>query len=358
MPGENRSERATGRRREKAREKGQVPRSRDLVMALTLLTVTITLAWQPQMWVGRWRDLFGRLLAASCTSDIGVGTAIFSWTALTVAQWIAPILLLAMGVAAFSSGAQGGFVFAPDALKPNWGRLNPANNVQQLFSFAGLSRILRSLIPGGAIFFVVINLFERDIFKIVHLSRFGPRAVLAEAGAALFELAWKCGLVLLAWSGADYFFQRWNYERSLRMTKQEVKEETKDTEGNPVVRGRMRRLRRALLRKIMAKDVARATAVITNPTHYAVAIEYRPETMAAPVVVAKGRNLLAERIKQIARWHEIPIIENPPLAQALYKATEVGQAIPPKLYVAVAEILAFLYRAKSRLQATQPRAGV
>ncbi len=112
-----------------------------------------------------------------------------------------------------------------------------------------------------------------------------------------------------------------------------------------------------MLRKIMARDVARATAVVTNPTHYAVALEYRPETMAAPVVVAKGRNLLAEKIKQLARWHEVPIIENPPLAQALYKATEVGQAIPPKLYAAVAEILAFLYRAQTRMQGAQRAMG-
>jgi flagellar biosynthetic protein FlhB len=141
------------------------------------------------------------------------------------------------------------------------------------------------------------------------------------------------------------------------MTKQEVREEMKDLDGNPATRGRMRRLRRAMLRKIMARDVARATAVVTNPTHYAVALEYRPETMAAPVVVAKGRNLLAEKIKQLARWHEVPIIENPPLAQALYKATEVGQAIPPKLYAAVAEILAFLYRAQTRMQAAQRSMG-
>jgi flagellar biosynthetic protein FlhB len=163
--------------------------------------------------------------------------------------------------------------------------------------------------------------------------------------------------VMLAWSGLDYFLQRRNYEQSLRMTKQEVKQEAKDSDGNPFTRGRVRRLRRALLRKILAKDVQRATAVVTNPTHYAVAIEYRPETMSAPVVVAKGRNLLAQRIKQIARWHEIPIVENRVLAQALYKSTEVGQAIPPKLYAAVAEILAFLYRAQARMLAAKP-AGV
>ncbi len=326
-------------------------------MALTLLTVTVMLSWQPQIWIGRWRDLFGRLLATSYAGELGPGTSVFSWTALTVAQWIAPILFLALCVATFSSAVRGGFVFAPQAFKPNWGRLNPASNVKRLFSFAGLSRALRALIPSGAIVVLLVNILERDLSRITHLARFGPRAVLAQLGSLLFELAWKCGLILLAWSVADYFFQRWTYERSLMMTKQEIKQEAKDTEGSPLIRGRIKRMRRALHRKILAKEVARATAVVTNPTHYAVALEYRPETMVAPVVVAKGRNLIAEKIKQIARWNEIPIIENPPLAQALYKATEVGQAIPPKLYVAVAEILAFLYRTKARLQSSQPRMG-
>jgi flagellar biosynthetic protein FlhB len=235
--------------------------------------------------------------------------------------------------------------------------MNPATNIGHLFSFAGLSRALRSLIPSGAILYLFVSMFERELPEITHISRFGPRALFGRLGSLLFELAWKCGLVMLAWSGADYFFQRWNHDRSLRMTKQEVKQELKDTDGNPLIRGRIRRLRRAFLRKVIAANVARATAVVTNPTHYAVALEYRPETMVAPVVVAKGRNLLAERIKRIARWHEIPIIENPPLAQALYKATDVGQSIPPNLYAAVAEILAFLYRAKMRMQSARP-AGV
>jgi flagellar biosynthetic protein FlhB len=222
---------------------------------------------------------------------------------------------------------------------------------------SGVNRLLRSLIPGAAIVFLAYTLLQRDLPEMVHASRMGSRGLLMEMGGLLFEIAWKCGLVLLAWAAGDYVFQQWNYERGLRMTKQELKQELKDVDGNPATRGRMRRLRRAMLRKIMARDVARATAVVTNPTHYAVALEYRPETMAAPVVVAKGRNLLAEKIKQLARWHEVPIIENPPLAQALYKATEVGQAIPPKLYAAVAEILAFLYRAQTRMQAAQRSMG-
>jgi flagellar biosynthesis protein FlhB len=353
VPAENKSEKPTSHRKQKAREKGQVSRSRDLVTAVTLLTVTMMLAWQPEIWVGRWRDLFSRLLITS-NSEINLGTPVLAWTALAVAQWIAPMLFLTLGVAIFSNAAQGGFVFSTEALKPNFDRMNPAKNIGNLFSFAGLSRALRSLIPTGAILYIFVTMFERELPEIAHFSRFGARVLLARLGSLLFELAWKCGLVMLAWSAADYFFQRWNHNRSLMMTKQEVRQESKDLDGNPQVRGRIRKLRRAFLRKVMAANVAKATAVITNPTHYAVAIEYRPETMIAPIVVAKGRNLLAERIKRIARWNEIPIIENPPLAQALYKATEVGQSIPPNLYAAVAEILAFLYRAKMRLQTARP----
>jgi flagellar biosynthetic protein FlhB len=353
---DNRSEKATARRRHTAREKGQVVRSRDLASALTLLALTMALSWQPQVWIVRWRELLERLLALGSSGEIGLGTPVFSWTLLAVAQWLAPILSLALGVALFTHTAQGGFVFAPEALKPNWGRLNPASNIGQIFSTAGLSRLLRSLVPFLAIAILAVSLLERDFSKIAHAARFDSRGLLAQLGSLLFELAWKFGMVMLAWSGLDYFLQHQNYERSLRMTKQEVKQESKDTEGNPLIRGRMKRLRRALLRKTMAKDVARATAVITNPTHYAVAIEYRPETMPAPVVVAKGRNLLAQKIKEIARWHEIPLVENRGLAQALYKTTEVGQAIPPNLYAAVAEILAFLYRAQARLLAAKPSA--
>jgi flagellar biosynthetic protein FlhB len=354
---ENKSEKATPRRKQKAREKGQVGRSRDLAAALTLLAATFVLAWRTQLWTGQWRSLFGRLLNAGSRGEIGLGTPIFSWAAITLAQWLAPVLFLALGVSIFASAMQGGIVFASEALWPKPERLNPAVNLGQIFSFSGVNRLLRSLIPGTAIVFLAYTLLQRDLPEMVHASRMGSRGLLMEMGGLLFDIAWKCGLVLLAWAAGDYVFQQWNYERGLRMTKQEAKQEMKDVDGNPTTRGRMRRLRRAMLRKIMARDVARATAVITNPTHYAVALEYRPETMAAPIVVAKGRNLLAEKIKQLARWHEVPIIENPPLAQALYKATEVGQAIPPKLYAAVAEILAFLYRAQTRMQAAQRSMG-
>jgi flagellar biosynthetic protein FlhB len=157
-------------------------------------------------------------------------------------------------------------------------------------------------------------------------------------------------LVLLAWSAVDYFLVKRQIDNSLKMTKQEVSQEMKDAEGNPAVRGEIRKRRRALRKKWSMNDVKRATAVLVNPQHFAVALEYRPQSMPAPVVIAKGLNKIALRIKETARWNNIPIVENPPLAQALYRATEVGEAIPAKLYTAVAEILAFLFRTQAALR--------
>jgi flagellar biosynthetic protein FlhB len=329
-----------------------------LVSTLTLLGVVFLLAWHPAAWIGRWQGYFARVLNASVSGDWTDHVPVIGWTALTVALWVGPIFAVAFGVAIAGTLSQGGMVIATDALTPDWQRLNPANNVKQLFSFAGFSRVLRSLLPTGVMLYLALRLILNNAPRILHSSRLHSRGAFALLGQLCFDLAWQCGLVLLAWSGVDYLLQRQTYERSLRMTKQEVKEEAKDTEGNPQIKGRIRRLRRELLRRSLNKDVQRATAVITNPTHYAVALEYRPATMAAPIVVAKGRNLIAQKIKELARWHEIPIVENPPLAQALYKAAEVGQLIPPKLYAAVAEILAFLYRAQMRMRPAHGTAGV
>jgi flagellar biosynthetic protein FlhB len=346
---DNRTEQATPRRRHNARERGQVLRSRDLVSALTLLGVVILLGWHPELWIGRWQSYFYRSMDASVSGDWTGYVPVIQWTGLVVAQWVAPILALAFFLATGATLAQGGLVIASGALAPDWNRLNPIGNLQGLFSLAGFSRILRSLLPSGAIFYLALHLILNQAQVILHAARLGVRDSLGLMGSLCFSLAWQSGLVLLAWSAVDYLLQRQTYEKSLRMTKQEVKQEAKDTDGNPHTRSRFRRLRRELLRKSLQRDVKRATAVITNPMHYAVAIEYRPSTMAAPVVVAKGRNLIALKIKELARWHDVPIVENPPLAQALYKATEVGQMIPPKLYAAIAEILAFLYRAQMRM---------
>ena len=161
-------------------------------------------------------------------------------------------------------------------------------------------------------------------------------------------------LVLLIWSALDYLLVRQKHESGLKMSRDELREEMKQTEGNPQIKMRIRRLQRQVRRRKMLQDVQRASVVVTNPTHFAVALEYGPE-LAAPVVVAKGRNLLAEQIKQAARWHGIAIMENPPLAHALYRSVQIGQAIPAKLYAAVAEILAFVYRMQAQTARAEER---
>jgi len=266
-------------------------------------------------------------------------------------RWAAPPLVLAWCVAAFGLFVQGGFVFAPAAFEPNWTRFNPVNNLSRIFSVAGLSPMLKSLIPASFLLYIAATIISREWLALIHSSQMGLGQALDWLGVLLYEFAWKGGMVLLVWSGADYGIQKWNYERSLRMSKQEIRDEFKDTEGNPAIRGRIRRRRGELRRRLMMKQVSRATVVITNPDHFAVALQYIPEKMAAPVVLAKGRGIIAERIKREARWHEVPIVENPPLARVLYRTVEIGTSIPGKLYVAVAEVLALIYRAQAQAKA-------
>jgi flagellar biosynthesis protein FlhB len=350
---DNRTEKATQRKRLKAREHGQVLRSRDLVSALTLLGLIAALSWRSELGLVRWQVYFRNVMNWACSTEMAGGIPLLTLTATTVVVWAGPFLAVAFAVAIAGTLAQGAPTFAAEALSPNTARLNPANNLQQLFSLAGISRVLRSLLPTSLIVYLALRLIQSQAATIVHAARLSARACLALVGSLCLGLAWRTVLVFLAWSALDYFLQWQTYESSLRMTKQEVRDENKENEGNPEIRMRIRRLRREMVRKSLRQRMEKATAVVTNPTHYAVALEFRPLSMAAPVVVAKGQNLLAQKIKELARWNQVPIIENPPLAQALYKATEVGQMIPPKLYAAVAEILAFLYRTQMRMRAAE-----
>jgi flagellar biosynthetic protein FlhB len=165
----------------------------------------------------------------------------------------------------------------------------------------------------------------------------------------VFEVAWKSSLVLLIWSFVDYFITWRKNENELRMSRDELKQEMKETDGNPQVKMRIRRIQRQMRRQLMLRETERATVVVTNPTHFAVALLYEMD-MDAPIVLAKGKNLLAQKMKELARWKEIPILENPPLAQALYKTVDIGQTIPAKLYTAVAEVLAFVFRAQAQVK--------
>ena len=353
----NRTEQATPRRRWKAREKGQVARSHELSSALALLAVVLVIWGFPHLWREEWREMFQRVLAAAGQGPLTETSTILRWTAAMAIRWAAPVVLACWAVAVASSVAQGGFVLATDALTPNLDRFNPVNNLKRLVSLGAASRLLKSLVPTGILLYLFISILARDWGKFVHAQQLSPRQAALAALGGLYEISWKAGLVFLLWAVVDYWLQRLNYERQLRMSQEEIREENKETEGHPMVRMRIRRAQRQMRRGRMLGEIQRATVVVTNPSEYAVALEYRPDEMEAPVVVAKGRNLLAQWIKREARWHDVPIIENPPLAQALYRAVEVGKAIPAKLYAAVAEILAFIYRAQERSRQASRRSA-
>jgi len=349
---DSRTEKATPRRRQKAREKGQVARSRELPGALAVLGMVIFVSWMVPSWLAQWKLLWQQWLVVASVGEISNVTPLLRSVAWTAATWVGPVILLGWVLALVGNVVQGGLVLAPQALAPSWDRLNPATNLSRLFSFGNAGALLKSVVPALFILYLALSMLARDWSQIVRAGHASQRASGGWALALMGEIAWKSCLVFLCWSLMDYLMTRLNFERQLRMSRQDLREETKETEGNPQVKIRIRRLQRQMRRRRMLHDVARATVVVTNPTEFAVALEYRPDSMDAPVVLAKGRNLLAQRIRQEANWHGVPIVENPPLAQTLYRAVEVGQAIPAKLYAAVAELLAFIYRAQGRLHST------
>jgi flagellar biosynthesis protein FlhB len=348
---ENRTEKATPRRRHKAREQGQVLRSRELSSAVALFGLVMVLGWQPLLsWRDGWRALWLHLLTQAASSgNIQSVAPLLNEVALVAARWMVLPLCVAFGMSALASLAQGGLNFSPKALMPKFNRFNPASNLGRLFSWGGMSNTLKALVPMSLLIYLCVGIMARDWSPIASSATSTPSAAFSWILSRIFEVSWKASLIFLAWSGMDYMLQKFNYERQLRMSKEEIKQEGKDTEGNPEIKRRIRRAQRQLRRRFRIADVARATVVITNPTHYAVALEYRLESMAAPVVIAKGQNLLAQQIKEYARWHDVPIVENKPLAQALYQAVEVGEVIPEKLYTAVAGILAFIFKAQGRI---------
>jgi flagellar biosynthesis protein FlhB len=350
MADQGKTEKASPRRRQKAREQGQVARSRDLTAGLGAMTAVLFCAWQMPAFAGEWRGLLRQGLELAATHpDQPVPVWRNAWP---VFRGVALAAGMSWLVATVGGLAQGGLVFAPSALAPNWKRLDPATHVQQLFSLAALSRLLKSLLPTAVVVYFAVAALVRDWPRLPSLLHGSRTTLAAFITGRMYEVAWKGSLALLVWAGADYFLERQRHENELKMSRQDQRDEFKEMEGNPTVKQRIRRLQRQTRRRRMLKDVERAAVVITNPTEFAIALEYRLE-MDAPVVVAKGRNLLAAQIKEIARWKGIPTVENPPLAHALYRAVEVGQAIPAKLYAVVAEILAAIWRAQTRASEAQ-----
>jgi len=342
---EERTERASPRRRQKAAEQGDRVRSRELVTAAALTAGVWVLGQILTPWVGRWSCSYGDFLALGLPSAWQEDHLAQTLSGIrnTLAVGLAPLLFLFAAVTAASLLAgvaqSRGIRFNFQAIQPKWERINPASNIKNLFSLRGATRLGKSLLPAAVLAILAVH-------KIGEQTAIPPLSVdrLPKMFITVYDILLDTALILLIWSGVDYLVEWRSYESRLKMSKQEMREEHKNTEGNPQIRGKIRSLRRQMRRRKLQTDVSRASVVITNPTHYAVALSFDFETMEPPKVLAKGRNLFAEQIKTDARWAGIPIVENPPLARSLYRHVEPGQTIPMNLYAAVAAILAYLYR--------------
>ena len=348
---QEKTEKPTPKKVKDAREKGRIARSRDLAVAGASVAATMALAsYGERLVVGLGERLAHDLShfgdAGIRTIEPGDLTHLVMQGGLLLATAVGPIALATMVAGVAVHGFQGGWNFAPGALHLNWSRLNPANNVKKFGMLHQGADSIKSFVSALVIAWLGWRVISPLIFDSTRLAWASPIGAALTAWDAIETLLWRVAWGLAFLAVGDYALQKYRLFSSLKMSKQEIKKESKDAEGNPQMKGKLRQLQRAMSRRRMISDVAKATVVITNPTHYAVALQYRRGSMAAPVVLAKGLDHLAAAIRKKAREHGIPIIENKPLAQALYKTAEVGQMIPAPLFAAVAEVLAQLIRLK------------
>lgn len=350
MPQEEKAHPATPRRRRRAKRRGQVAKSTEINSALVLVGGIFLLRFLGYpLLVGLfslsrniWSELF---YFTSSSPDICLK---LRQAILHTAFFLLPFFFLILLIAIITNIAQVGFVFSSYPLLPDLNRINPATGLRRIFSKESLVRLLISLLKIIIIGYIAYLTVKGQLPLIFSLTGQEVGKIFAATLKLLFQLFLSLCLGIVPLAFLDYLFQKRHYERQLRMSREELKEELKQTEGNPLTKSRIRSLQRQILRFRMMQKVPQADVVITNPLHVAVALQYEREKMSAPVVVAKGAGLIAEKIREIARKSQVPIVENKWLAQMLYKSVEIGEEIPVKFYQAVAEVLAHIYRLKGK----------
>lgn len=348
---EEKSEPATPRKRQKAREEGQVTKSQDLTAAVVIASGLIGVLVFGGFFMGNLTRLFEVTMGYLKEPSMGTNRwllhpsvrALYSYFLV----WL-PLGLIcalsALGLLAY----QVGFLFTSKPLVPNLNRLNPVSGMKKMFSGRSFVEMLKGVVKAGILIMMLYGALKNDLVTLV--GAVGQPFVegLGTVMWRVWVLSMKMTLMLLVLGLFDYAYQRWEFERSIRMSKQEIKEEYKQMEGDPLIKRRIRQRQRELAQRRMMSDVPKADVVITNPVHVAVALNYDRKVSDAPVLLAKGQGLIAERIKELARENRVPVVQNPPLARAIYSQVEIGEEIPEGLYKAVAEVLAFVYRLRGR----------
>jgi len=354
-PAAEKTEQPTPRRLGKARQKGQTPQSQDLSAAVTLIVLLLALV------------LLGPGFFEWCRSKIESSVSVQAGVFVNSQTFLAymnarifeaaivalPILVSITAAGILAGLAVGGATFAPGAIRFKWNAINPASVVQQLFGKRSLVRLLSSI---AKLLFVslIVCIYLRDKLETLATLRWAWSAGIITAIAKIvFGLGIRVGIAVLVIGIADAFYQKWQHLEDLKMTRQEVKQERKETEGSPEVKSRIRRIQLEMSMRRLMQEVPKANVILVNPTHVAVALRYDTKTMDAPVLLAKGADHLAQKIIKIAQSHGIPIVRRPEAARAIYASVQPGQTIPEALYVAVAEVLAMLYRLRQKKKMTQ-----
>ena len=348
--GQERTEQATPKRLREAREKGQIARSRELTTFSLLFFSGVGIYFMGSKIIdsllSSMRDSFQpskeKLFNPSILPDF------FMDELLNALFVLAPLLIVLTAAALFAPMALGGWSFSVDALTVKWERISPLKGIKRIFSWKSVIELLKALAKFSLVSIVAIAYIWWHKNNLVVLSNDDIQTGLMESGRILLWAFLIISSPLLLVVGIDVPFQLWDHAKQLRMSRQEIKDENKETEGNPEVRARVRSIQREMARKRMMAEVPRADVIITNPTHYAVAIKYDQERMRAPILLAKGKDLIASQIRSIATSHKIPVVSAPALSRSIYHSTSLNKEIPAGLYLAVAQILAYVYQLRAK----------
>ena len=345
---QEKTEKATPRKRKKSREEGQVLFSKEVNTAFTLLAAFVLLFLLSDYYgntmstltINVYEDLMldHNLYTISNIHQMVVGLVI------NLFMIILPLAVTVLMIGLLCSYLQVGFLLTTKPLQPKLNKLSPIKGLKKLFSLEKVVELIKSLIKIGFITYIVFIYLAGQLETIFSLTMLEVEQTVAIITQITFNIGVRAGIILVLLGILDYFYQRYEYEKKLKMSKQEVKDEQKQIEGDPKIKSKIRQKQMQISMRRMMDEVPKADVVVTNPTHYAIALKYSPGEHAAPFVLAKGQNLVAQNIKKVAAEKEVPMVENRYLAKILYDTVEIGDAIPPELYESVAEVLAYVYQ--------------
>ncbi|MFD0587569.1 flagellar biosynthesis protein FlhB [Paenibacillus sp. GCM10027627] len=347
---QEKTEKATPKKREESRKKGQVAKSSDLPAALILLFVFASFAMLGGFYKSRINDMFGGLFQDWLTMEITTENvmSLFLNIAKQSLIMLLPIFSIVVVIGVLGNVVQFGFLLTGEPLKMQISKLNPIEGFKRIFSMRSLVEFLKSILKVTIIAVLVYLTIVREWDNLLSLSMQPLEDIFAFTASLTIKLGLETGAVLAALAFLDFLYQRYEHEKSIRMSKQDIKDEYKKSEGDPLIKGRIRERQRRMALQRMMQDVPKADVVITNPTHFAIALKYDASKMEAPTILAKGMDHVALRIKEVAKENGVITMENKPLARALYERAEIGDVIPGDLFQAVAEVLAYVYKMKGR----------